>query len=271
MTEVTRQPVVLSIAGFDPSGGAGVLADIKTFAAFDCFGVAAVTSLTFQNTKKVYGVVNQSVDSVLRQFEPLFDDFEISAIKTGMLPNAETIGAVAGFIRAHPVRVVVVDPVLRSTSGFELVDEPSVDAFKNELLPLASVVTPNVTEAERLVSARINSRQEIEHAAGMLLTMGAGAVLITGADSGSALATDLLMDHQGTEIFSEERIQSRNTHGTGCTFASAIACLLAHGRSLRESIPIAKRYVVQAIAAAPGLGCGDGPLNHFPPGFRFKR
>ena len=271
MTEATKQPVVLSIAGFDPSGGAGVLADIKTFAAFDCFGVAAVTSLTFQNTKQVYGVVNQNVETVLRQFEPLFDDFEVSAIKTGMLPNAETIGAVADFIRAHEVRVVVVDPVLKSTSGFELVDEPSLDAFRNDLFPLASLVTPNVAEAERLISAGINNRQEMECAAEMMLNTGAGAVLITGADSESGLATDLLKDREGTEVFSEERIESRNTHGTGCTLASAIACLLAHRRSLRESIPIAKRYVAQAIAAAPGLGCGNGPLNHFPPGFRFKR
>jgi len=271
MTEVKKQPVVLSIAGFDPSGGAGVLADIKTFAAFGCYGLAAVTSLTFQNTKRVYGVVNQSAESVLEQLEPLFNDFEICAIKTGMLPNAEIIGAVAGFIRAHPVAHIVVDPVLKSTSGFELIDDQALGALLNDLFPLASLVTPNVVEAQRLSGADLKSRQQMERIAEAILKTGAGAVLITGGDSGSSLATDVLMDGQGTELFNEERIESNQTHGTGCTLASAIACLLARGRPLRESVPIAKRYVAQAIAAAPGLGEGNGPVNHFPPGFRFER
>ena len=271
MSEVRKQPVVLSIAGFDPSGGAGVLADIKTFAAFGCYGLAAVTSLTYQNTRRVYGVLNQSAESVLEQLEPLFSDFEISAIKTGMLPNAEIIVAAAGFIRAHPVPHIVVDPVLKSTSGFGLVDDRAVDALRNDLFPLASLVTPNVVEAQRLSGANDKSQQQMELAAEAILRMGAGAVLVTGGDSGSSVATDLLMDGRGTELFSEERIESKHTHGTGCTLASAIACLLARGRSLRESVPIAKRYVAQAIAAAPGLGKGNGPVNHSPPGFRFER
>jgi hydroxymethylpyrimidine kinase/phosphomethylpyrimidine kinase len=271
MTEVTKQPVVLSIAGFDPSGGAGVLADIKAFSAFGCYGLAAVTSLTFQNTRRVYGVMNQSAESVLKQLEPLFNDFEIVAIKTGMLPSAEIIGAVAAFIRAHPVPHIVVDPVLMSTSGFELVGDQALDALRNDLFPLGSLITPNLVEAQRLGGVDINSQPQMELAAEAILKTGAGAVLITGGDSGSSVAVDLLMDGQGTELFSEKRVESKHTHGTGCTLASAMACLLALGRSLREAVPIAKRYVAQAIAAAPGLGQGNGPVNHFPPGFRFER
>jgi hydroxymethylpyrimidine/phosphomethylpyrimidine kinase len=271
MDKPTKQPVVLTIAGFDPSGGAGVLADIKTFAAFGCYGIAVVTSLTFQNTQQVFGVLNQSADNTLRQIEPLFDDFEISAIKTGMLPTVEIIRGVAGIIRAHPVPVVVVDPVLQSTSGFSLVDDLAVDSLKCDLFPLASLVTPNIEEAKRISGVDINDQIQMERASEAILKTGAGAVLITGVEAGSNLARDLLFDSQGTTVFSTERIKSKHTHGTGCTLASALACLLVRGRLLRESVPIAKEYVAQAIAAAPGFGSGHGPLNHFPPGLVFER
>lgn len=271
MDNTIKQPVVLTIAGFDPSGGAGVLADIKTFAAFGCYGLAAVTSLTFQNTQLVLGALNQNAETARQQIAPLFDDFDISAIKTGMLPTAEIIREVAGIIRASAVPVVVVDPALRSTSGFDLVDDLAVDALMSDLFPLASLVTPNVAEAQRIGGAEINDQLQMERAAETILKMGSGAVLITGGDANSGLATDLLVDAQGTTVFSTERIRSKRTHGTGCTLASALACLLARGRSLRESVPIAKQYVAQAIAAAPGVGCGNGPLNHFPPGFQLER
>jgi hydroxymethylpyrimidine/phosphomethylpyrimidine kinase len=270
MDKSIKQPVVLTIAGFDPSAGAGVLADIKTFAAFGCYGLAAVTSLTFQNTQQVIGTDNESADTVRRQIAPLFDDFEISAIKTGMLPTADIIREVAAFIEAAAVPVVVVDPVLKSTSGFDLIDDLAVDALMNDLFPLASLVTPNIAEACRLSGIRINDRQETELAAETLLKMGAGAVLITGGDANSSLATDLLLDSQGTMVFSTERISSKHTHGTGCTLASALACLLARNRPLRESISIARDYVGLAIRGAPGVGHGNGPLNHFPPGFKIE-
>ncbi len=270
MDKAFKQPVVLTIAGFDPSGGAGVLADIKTIAAFECYGVAAVTSLTFQNTRHVLGALNQTAAAVGEQIEPLFDDFEIAAIKTGMLPTAEIIRTLAGIIRANPVPVVVVDPVSKSTSGFDLVDDVAVDAFTNDLIPLASLVTPNIAETQRITGVVIKDQLQMERAAEMILQKGSRAVLITGGDASSGLSTDLLLDAQGAAVFSTERIRSKHTHGTGCTLASALACLLARGRSLRESVPIAKQYVTQAILSAPGIGLGNGPLNHFPPGFEFE-
>jgi len=268
MDNTLRQPVVLTIAGFDPSGGAGVLADIKTFAAFGCYGLAVVTSLTFQNTRQVFGALNQKAEAVWQQIAPLFEDFEISAVKTGMLPTAEIVHEVASIIRANAVPVVVVDPVLKSTSGFDLVDDLAVDALASDLFPLASLVTPNIAEAQRLSGVEIRDRLQAERAAEVMLKMGTRAVLITGGDTDSGLATDLLLDAQGTTAFSTERIKSKHTHGTGCTLTSSLACLMAQGRSLRESVPMAKRYVARAIEAAPEIGCGYGPLNHFPPGFK---
>lgn len=270
MDKASKQPVVLTIAGFDPSGGAGVLADIKTIAAFECYGVAAVTSLTFQNTRQVLGALNQTAEAVREQISPLFEDFEIAAIKTGMLPTGEIIREVACIIRANAVPVVVVDPVLKSTSGFNLVDDLAVDALMTDLFPLASLVTPNIAEAQRISGVDIKDQLQMERAAEVILKIGSRAVLITGGDAGSGLSTDLLLDARGAAVFSTERIRSKHTHGTGCTLASALACLLARGCSLRESVPIAKQYVTQAILGAPGIGLGNGPLNHFPPGFEFE-
>lgn len=270
MDKTTKQHVVLTIAGFDPSGGAGVLADIKTFEAFGCYGLAVITSLTFQNTQQVFGVLNQNARITKQQLEPLFDDFEISAIKIGMLPTAEIVRAVAAAIRAHPVPVVVIDPVLQSSSGFSLIDDQALDTLKVELFPLASLLTPNIEEAQRITGGVIKDQIDTERAAEAILRMGAGGVLITGGDADSSSSTDLLLDSLGMNLFSTERVLSKHTHGTGCTFASALACLLGRGRSLRESIPIAKEYVAKAIAAAPAVGRGKGPLNHFPPDFRFE-
>ncbi|HLF83998.1 MAG TPA: hydroxymethylpyrimidine/phosphomethylpyrimidine kinase, partial [Blastocatellia bacterium] len=162
MDKTIAQPVVLTIAGFDPSGGAGVLADIKTFSAFGCYGLAVVTSLTFQNTRQVLGALNQNAKTVRQQIAPLFDDFEISAIKTGTLPTAEVIREVAAIIRANAVPVVVVDPALKSTSGFDLVDDLAVDALTSELFPLASLVTPNIAEAQRISGADIEDQLQME-------------------------------------------------------------------------------------------------------------
>ena len=267
MIDKPTTPVVLTVAGFDPSGGAGVLADIKTISAFGCYGVAAVTSLTFQNTREVVGAVNQDSETVRHQLFALFDDLPISAVKTGMLPTAGIIAEVAGIIRANAVPLIVVDPVLRSTSGFGLVDDSAIVALKTDLIPLAAVVIPNIEEAQIISGIEIKDRRQMERAGNTILSLGARAVLITGGDRDSSLATDLLVDDQGATIFSTERIGSKDTHGTGCTFASALACLLATGRTLRDSVPIAKDYIRLAVLSAPGLGKGNGPLNHFPPGF----
>ena len=270
MIKPIQPPVVLTIAGLDPSGGAGILADIKTISAFGCYGLAAVTSLTFQNTQLVHGRLDQSGEAARRQVEPLFEDFEIAAIKTGMLPSTEVIREVAAMIERNKVPLVVVDPVLQSSSGFNLVDDQAVDALTSCLFPLAEVVTPNVAEARRITGVDIRNQTEMERAAMAILKLGPKAVLITGGDVDSDFSADLLLDRQGALVYTTERIRSKHTHGTGCTMASALTCLMALGKSLREAIPIAKRYINAAIVSAPGLGHGHGPLNHLPPGFEIE-
>jgi hydroxymethylpyrimidine kinase/phosphomethylpyrimidine kinase len=253
---------ILTIAGFDPSGGAGVLADIKTISRFGCFGVAAVTSLTLQNTQGVFGAYHQAVEAVTGQLNVLFDDFEINAIKIGMLPSRELVEAVADLISLKRVPHIVVDPVLRSTSGSDLIDDDSLRAIVEHLLPLASVVTPNAVEAGKISGHPVHDMPQMETAARQILAMGPQAVLVTGGDIEGEFATDLLVDGGGAVEYSSERVRSKDTHGTGCTLSSALACLLAQGHSLNESIAIAKRYLIEAIKSAPGLGRGRGPLNH---------
>src|ERR1044072_1587218 len=254
--------VVMTIAGFDPSAGAGTLADIKTMSAFGCYGVAVVTSLTFQNTQGVYGAATQAPETVAKQLEALFSDFDIAAIKTGMLPTAEIIETVARKIASESVDHLVVDPVVRSTSGYDLIDETALQSLIKKLIPLASVVTPNKVEAERMAGMAINDLETMAKAAEVILAYGAQAVLVKGGDLAGEQATDLLMDARGATSFSERRVQSDNTHGTGCTLSSALTCLLSLGYPLRQALPIAKKYIVEAISNAPKIGQGHGPLNH---------
>ncbi|MEN3333644.1 MAG: hydroxymethylpyrimidine/phosphomethylpyrimidine kinase [Blastocatellia bacterium] len=260
-------PVVLTIAGFDPSGGAGILADIKAISAMGGFGVAAVTSLTFQNTLGVFGATHQTSETVQRQIEPLLTDFKIAAVKTGMLPTAEIIEEVALLLAAHRLAPVVVDPVVRSTSGYDLIDDRALAALVEKLFPLATVVTPNAAEAERLTGRRMSDLAAMQQAAAAIRDMGARAVLLKGGDLIGETATDLLLDDDGMRTFAAERVLSSNTHGTGCTLSAAMATLLGRGSSLTEAIVQAKRYIVEAIRSAPALGHGHGPLNHFPRGF----
>lgn len=256
--------VALSIAGFDPSGGAGVLADIKTFAAFGCFGAAAITSLTSQNTVAVYGAFHQSAESLRAQLEPVISDYEIAAVKVGMLPTREMIEAAAELIDRHRLPNVVVDTVMRSTSGYDLIDERALEVLIERLLPLASVVTPNLAEAERLTGAEIKDIEGMKRAARRIskLAQSAGlAVLVKGGHLPNE-ATDVLFDGSGFEIFRAPKIASRNTHGTGCTLSSAIAALLAQGCSVKEAVSKAKVYLEAALRTAPNIGRGAGPLNH---------
>jgi hydroxymethylpyrimidine/phosphomethylpyrimidine kinase len=259
-----ESPVVMTIAGFDPSGGAGILADIKAIAAMGGFGVAAITSLTFQNTLGVFGAMHQTRETVRRQIDPLLTDFSIAAVKTGMLPNTDVIDEVATIIATNHLAPLVVDPVVRSTSGFDLIDDRALAALVERLFPLAMVVTPNAAEAERLTGIHIADLDAMHEAAAAIRAMGARAVLIKGGDMVASTATDLLLDDQGARTFVVERINSSSTHGTGCTLAAAIATLLAEGRSLADAVERAKRYIVEAIRDAPALGHGHGPLNHFP-------
>lgn len=265
--EDKQQPVVMTIAGFDPSAGAGILADIKTMSAFGCYGIAAVTSLTIQNTQGVFGTYNQEREVVRGQVSALFDDFDVAAVKTGMLPSAGVIQEVADVVRAKAVRHLVVDPVVRSTSGFDLIGDEALDALIKFLIPLASVVTPNAAEAERITGIHVNDLASMRSAAEAILAMGPRAVLVKGGDVQSEKATDLLLDSNGeatSVLFSTERVHSTSTHGTGCTLASALTCLLARAFTLHDSVSIAKQYVYEAIRSAPGIGRGHSPLNHFP-------
>jgi len=254
--------VALTIAGFDPSGGAGVIADINTFRAFNLFATAAITSLTYQNTMGVSGAAHQSAEIVRRQIEPVIEDFSIACVKTGMLPTREIITGVARLFRERKLPAPVVDPVVRSTSGYDLIDDAALQALIRELLPLARIVTPNIPEAERITGRRITNETDMHAAARTLRDMGARAALIKGGHlTGDAL--DLLLDDAGhVHIFRAARIETTSTHGTGCTLAAAIASCLAHDMTLKESIAHAKDFVTRAIATAPPLGHGHGPVNH---------
>src|SRR5919205_1144682 len=248
-------PVVLTIAGFDPSGGAGVVADVKTLAAFGCFAAAAVTSLTYQNTTGVFGASHQTAETVRAQVLPVVEDFKVAGAKTGMMPTREVIEEVARLFREARLPAPVVDPVVRSTSGFDLIDDAALEALKAELLPLARLVTPNIPEAERITGLEIRGREEMLEAARAIRSMGARAVLVKGGHlEGRAL--DLLDEEGEVTYFDAERVETTSTHGTGCTLAAGIAACLARGHNLKESVALAKRYVTEAIRTAPRLGRG---------------
>jgi len=276
-------PVALTIAGFDPSGGAGIVADIKTFTAFDCFAAAAVTSLTFQNTMGVFGAAHQSAETVRAQVLPVIEDFHVACAKTGMLPTREVITEVARLFRETELPTPVVDPVVRSTSGYDLIDDDALAALVAELMPLARVLTPNIPEAERITGLRIEDEEGMRHAARVMREMGARAVLVKGghlknresdaAEGGASdergheleslpTALDLLDDEGRVTLFRGEWIETTSTHGTGCTLSAAIAACLGRGLSLEESVAAAKHFVADAIRQAPGLGHGHGPVNH---------
>jgi hydroxymethylpyrimidine/phosphomethylpyrimidine kinase len=263
---------VMSIAGFDPSGGAGALADIKTFAAMGCFGTAAVTSLTFQNTVAVYGASHQTADALRLQIEPVINDFEIAAVKIGMTPTRELIEAVAEIVEIKRLPNVVVDTVIRSTSGYDLIDEDAIGALIERLLPLADVITPNMAEAERLTGLETQDLDGMKRAARRIHEMSAApksrrtarrAVLVKGGHMKDE-ATDVLFDGHEFQIFRAPKIATRETRGTGCTLSSAIAALLARGCDIPEAVARAKQYLSEILRVAPDLGRGARPLNHMP-------
>ncbi len=265
----TIPPVCLTIAGLDPSGGAGVLADIKTFSAFGCFGTAAISSVTFQNTTGVFGAVHQTAASVRKQAEPVFDDFEVTALKTGMLPTTEIIETVAEMISERRLKNVVVDPVVRSTSGFDLIDDEALRSLIEALFPLSNLITPNIPEAERIARMTIKSVDDICEAAEIMRKLGAKNVLIKGGHfplgTGLAEETRISRDHlfiDGiVETVESEYIETTSTHGTGCVLAAAVAANLARGRTLNEAVRLAKEFVTNAIRTSPGLGHGNSPIN----------
>lgn len=255
--------IALTIAGVDPSGGAGTIADVKTFAAFGVFPTAAIASITFQNTQGVFGAEHQSADSVRKQIIPILEDYEVSAVKTGMLPTREVIEAVAAIIAERKLKNIVVDPVVRSTSGFDLIVDAALRTLIEKLFPLADIITPNIPEAERISGVAIESENDIHDAASVMRDMGAGNVLIKGGhlQATAGIAKDYLFIGEGLTILEGEYFETTATHGTGCTLSSAIAANLALGNDLLKSVEIAKRFVNEAIRTAPMIGSGHSPIN----------
>ncbi len=257
--------VCLTIAGLDPSGGAGIIADIRAFAAFGCFPTAAVTSLTFQNTLGVFGAVSQSAETLRGQIEPVLEDLDVAAVKTGMLPTKECIGEVADLVEEFGLGTLVVDPVVRSTSGFDLIDDVAVRALVERLFPLATIVTPNIAEAEKITGIAIETLSDIEDAAKMMQTFGARHVLIKGGHLRGVAPDGIARDHLLIDGVLEELdgkfYETNATHGSGCTLAAAITANLALGRDVSMSARIAKDLVNHAIRTAGGIGKGNSPVN----------
>jgi len=266
--ESKRMPpkICLSIAGLDPSGGAGILADIKTFSALGCYGAAVATSVTFQNTVGVFGAVHQTAASVLKQSRAVLDDLDVAAIKTGMLPTRAIINTVAELAAERKFDRFVVDPVVRSTSGYDLIDDSALRSLIERLFPVADVITPNLQEAERIAGMQIKKERDIETAARSMLSMGAANVLIKGghfyANVRKGKAIDYLFSVGRIDTFESEYIKTTATHGTGCTLASAIAAGLASGQDLSLAVANAKRFVTEAIRSAPAIGRGHSPIDH---------
>jgi hydroxymethylpyrimidine/phosphomethylpyrimidine kinase len=267
--------VVLSIAGFDPSSGAGVTADIKTIAAHGCYGVACITALTVQSTTGVRKVTPLDPVLVSETLEDLEADLEISAVRIGMLGSAKVAKAVADFLEASQRRAagqsrkkrlpnIVLDPVLKSSSGADLLDLSGTKALIDRLIPLADVVTPNIDEASALTGLKIKDLEGMTLAAAKIHDMGSPAVVITGGHLDKAMDLLSFVTKRGVEqeVFKAERQRSNSTHGTGCAFASALACHLALDRGIAEATLLAKTYVTAAIANGQALGKGTGPVHH---------
>jgi hydroxymethylpyrimidine/phosphomethylpyrimidine kinase len=255
---------VLIAAGSDSGGGAGIQADIKAVTALGGFAATAITALTAQNTLGVEGVVPVAPDFIRLQMRLVLEDIGADALKTGMLHDVATIEAVCGEIeaRAAPGVPLVADPVMVAKGGHRLLQPDAVEALTRRLLPLAAVLTPNLPEAEVLAGVEVRGEAGMARAAERLLGLGAKAVLLKGGHLPGDRVVDLLASHSGIERFEDERIETRHTHGTGCTLASAVAVGLAQGMPLRDAVARARRYVRAAIAAAPGYGAGHGPLDH---------
>ncbi len=256
-------PVALTIAGSDSGGGAGIQADLKTFHAFGVFGTSALTALTAQDTTGVWGVHPVPLDFVRAQVDAVVKDLEPRAVKTGMLATAELVGVVAELIAGHDLEAYVLDPVMVATSGDRLLDLDAEGAVAERLVPLAALVTPNLDEARILTGLPVKGEDGQREAAQALVEMGAGAALVKGGHGEGEELVDLLWDGHAERVWRRPRLRTRNTHGTGCTLSAGIAAGLARGDALEAAVDRALDFVARAIAAAPGLGRGNGPVNHF--------
>ncbi len=254
---------VLTIAGSDPSGGAGIQADLKTFSALGCYGMAAITALTAQNTQGVQDVHIPPAEFLEQQIRSLLDDVRIDGVKIGMAGNEDTIKVIAQALKDKNTPHIVLDPVMVATSGDPLLSSEAVEILKHDLLPLADVITPNIPEAEILLGQEYDG--DLEKMAQELLKLGSRAVLLKGGHLDGHASIDVMALEDGVFIMQEPRIDTKNTHGTGCTLSSALACYLAKGLGVRSAAEAAKSYITDAIKASDQLdiGKGSGPVHHF--------
>ena len=254
---------VLTIAGSDSGGGAGIQADLKAMSANGVFAMSVITAVTAQNTEEVTDVFELPPSIIASQLDAVFDDFDIAAVKTGMLSSTAIIETVVKLLAPQKISLLVVDPVMVSKSGHPLLQPDAVDAMKTQLLPLAFVVTPNIHEEQQLSGIQITSLADARRAAKVIHGFGCKHVLIKGGHLLSERATDLLYDGRFFNVLKGEFIETNHTHGTGCTFASALAAHLARGRSVLDAAQAAKTYVTQAIRHGLAIGHGHGPTDHF--------
>lgn len=257
-------PVVLTIAGFDPSSGAGITADIKTIAAHECYGVSCITALTVQSTQGVRRVQGVDPTLIAETLQELVADLAVAAVHIGMLGNGQVAEVVAKFLDQTRLPHVVLDPILKSSSGADLLDAAGTRLLIERLIPLAELVTPNLDEASALTGLAVTNLDQMGEAAARLHALGAANVVVTGGHLEKAIDLLSFTTPRGTEqeVFKADRQRSNSTHGTGCAFSTALACHLAHGRGLPETVLLSKAYVSAAIANAHPLGQGMGPLHH---------
>lgn len=256
-------PAVLTIAGSDSGGGAGIQADIKAIQACRCYGLSVLVSITAQNTQAVTAAFDLPLEIIEAQIDAVFDDIEIAAVKTGMLSSASIVETVARKLRERKVERLVVDPVMVSKSGYPLLREDAVETLRRQLLPLATVVTPNRHEAELLAGIDVTNESDAREAGLRILETGCRAVVIKGGHIDAFQSVDYLVTSGGVRAYPAERIRTNNTHGTGCTFSAALASSLALGLELEEAVRRAKRYVTEAIRHGLEIGRGHGPTDHF--------
>ena len=259
-------PIALTIAGSDSSGGAGIQADLKTFAALGVYGASVITALTAQNTREVREIHDVPAAFVRTQLDTVFADLAIQSVKTGMLSQPEVIVTVAAYLQGYPALPIVVDPVMVSKNGATLLVPEAIDVLKTNLIPLATVITPNIPEAAILLDTTVDDiEKQRDTACKQLFDLGSKAVVLKGGHGKGPLSEDLFYDGQSVTSLPAPRITTTNTHGTGCTFASAIAAHLAHGKPPLSATRLAKEYITAAITAAKSLkvGHGHGPVHHF--------
>jgi len=264
LTQMSRSlKQVLTIAGSDSGGGAGIQADIKAMSANGVFAMSVITAITAQNTEEVTEVFDLPPSIIAAQIDAVFDDFDVAAVKTGMLSSASIVETIAKMLKPQEVANLVVDPVMISKSGHSLLNPDAIEAVKKQLFPLAILVTPNVHEAQQLSGIQITSLADARRAAKVIHGFGCKHVLIKGGHLLAERATDLLYDGRFFNVFKGEFIDTPHTHGTGCTYASAIAAQLARGKPITDAVAAAKTYVTEAIRHGLAIGHGAGPTNHF--------